>query len=85
MTGPACAVEAAETQPAETVQESTSGGWTKGKKIAGFLVLFTIACGGTAYLVMRPSLKKLKETKQQTQETETQSDAQSESPEKTSS
>ncbi len=61
---------AAETTAVETTSSSQTasekdGGLSKPVKILGFLAIFTVACAGTAYLVMRPSLQKLKEAKQQ--------------------
>lgn len=69
------AAQAAETtesvQTDETKKPASSG---KTKKIVGVLCIFTVSCGVTAYLVMRPSLKKLKEAKQQAEKTKTDSD-----------
>lgn len=73
LAGNVSAVESVETQPVQTDQSQTEQ-WTKGQKIAGFLVIFTVFCGGTAYLVMRPSLKKLKEAKRQAAETKSDSE-----------
>lgn len=36
---------------------------SRGVKIAGFLVIFTVAMGTTAFIVVKPKLKKLKTTK----------------------
>ena len=40
-------------------------GWelSKGAKIAGFLVIFTISMGVTAFIIIRPKLKMLKEAR----------------------
>ena len=69
------AAQAAETtesvQTDETKKAVSSG---KTKKIVGVLCIFTVSCGVTAYLVMQPSLKKLKEAKQQAEKTKTDSD-----------
>lgn len=66
-------VSAAETAPAQTAvttEAQTEEEPSKTVKIIGFLAIFTVACGVTAYVVMRPSLKKLKEAKQQAAQTE---------------
>ncbi|MGN1403195.1 MAG: hypothetical protein ACI4XB_02610 [Ruminococcus sp.] len=65
-------VSAAETAPEQTVatEAQTEEEPSKAVKIIGFLAIFTVACGVTAYVVMRPSLKKLKEAKQQAAQTE---------------
>lgn len=68
-------VSAAETAPAQTAvttEAQTGKEPSKAVKIIGFLAIFTVACGVTAYLVMRPSLKKLKEAKQQAAQTESE-------------
>ena len=59
-----CAAEPAAqttTSAAEDTEEESSG---KTGKILSFLAIFTVACGGTVFLVMRPTMKKLKEEKQ---------------------
>lgn len=71
--GKVFAAESAENQSVET-EESWTVEWTKGQKVAGFLVIFTVFCGGTAYLVMRPSLKKLKEAKKRAAEIKSDSE-----------
>ena len=44
--------------------ETSEKGWiSKPVQVVGFLVIFTVVCGVTAYFVMRPSLKKLKESR----------------------
>ncbi len=51
---------------AEAVQQETEEqeeGMSKGGKIAVFLGIFTVSMGVTAYIVMRPKLKMLKEAK----------------------
>lgn len=58
------AAEAATVQTTVT-EVQTKDAPSKTVKMVGFLAIFTVACGGTAYLVMRPSLKKLKEAKRQ--------------------
>lgn len=61
-------VSAAETAPAQTAvttEVQTEEEPSKAVKIIGFLAIFTVACCVTAYMVMRPSLKKLKEAKGQ--------------------
>ena len=40
---------------------------SRGVKIAGFLVIFTVAMGTTAFIVVKPKLKKLKTTKKKQQ------------------
>lgn len=44
----------------EQVKDSSP---SRGVKIAGFLVIFTVAMGTTAFIVVKPKLKKLKATK----------------------
>lgn len=62
---------AAETEPAQTTASASEEKETgKTGKILGFLAIFTVACGGTAYLVMRPSLRKLREAKEQAKSSE---------------
>lgn len=51
---------------AETAEESE--GVSKGVKIAGFMAIFTLSMGITAYIVMRPKIKMLKEAKQNNEE-----------------
>lgn len=65
-------VSAAETAPIQTTvtEEQKKDEPSRTTRIVGFLAIFTVACGVTAYLVMRPSLKRLKEAKQQTVQTE---------------
>ncbi len=46
----------------------------KAGKIVGFLAIFTVVCGTTAYLVMRPSLKRLKEAKKASDPAEKQNE-----------
>lgn len=61
-------VAAAETTaPQTTAAESTDDAKDSGntRQIVQTLVIFTVACGVTAFLVMRPSLKKLKAAKEQ--------------------
>lgn len=48
------------TKTETTAVESPS----KTGQIVGVLAIFTVTCGITAYLVMRPSLKKLREAKE---------------------
>ena len=55
---------AAETTEYEAAETSESSGASKAIKITGFLAIFTVVCAGTAYLVMRPSLKKLKSVRE---------------------
>ncbi len=50
------------TEVSEHVQETDSSP-SRGVKIAGFLVIFTVAMGTTAFIVVKPKLKKLKTTK----------------------
>lgn len=45
----------------ETIQETEEDGHSKNAKIAGFLIIFTVAMGITAFIVVRPKLKVLKE------------------------
>ncbi len=47
--------------------DSTDNTPSKGVFIAEFLIIFTVVCAGTAYLVARPSLKKLKAAREATQ------------------
>lgn len=47
---------------AEAAEESE--GMSKGVKMAGFMAIFTLSMGITAYIVMRPKVKMLKEAKQ---------------------
>ncbi len=39
---------------------------SKGAKIAGFLGIFTVSMGVTAYIIIRPKLKRLKEIRKNT-------------------
>ena len=48
---------------AETTDDAKDSGNTR--QIVQTLVIFTVVCGVTAFLVMRPSLKKLKAAKEQ--------------------
>lgn len=62
-------VQAAEdTETTEVVEEEEEEA-SKGEKIAGFLIIFTICFVAAAYAVMRPSLKKLKAAKQAQKDT----------------
>ncbi len=45
-------------------QESDQKEFSKGAKIAGFLVIFTISMGVTAFIIVRPKLKMLKEARE---------------------
>lgn len=58
---------AENTAPQTTAAESTDDAKDSGntRQIVQTLVIFTVACGVTAFLVMRPSLKKLKAAKEQ--------------------
>ncbi len=47
---------------AEEVQDDSEP--SKGVKIAGFLVIFTISMGVTGYIVVRPKLKLLKDARE---------------------
>lgn len=67
----ASAAETAPAQTAVTTEAETEEEPSKAVKIIGFLAIFTVACGVTAYMVMRPSLKKLKEAKGQTAQIKT--------------
>lgn len=58
---PAAQTTTSAADPAEDTEEESSG---KTGKILSFLAIFTVACGGTVFLVMRPTMKKLKEEKQ---------------------
>lgn len=51
---------AAETKSADSAKDSG-----KTKQVVIVLVIFTVTCGATAFLVMQPSLKKLKAAKEQ--------------------
>ena len=58
----------AATETIETVQnENEEEGYSKGVKIAGFLGIFTVAMGVTAFIVVKPKLKMLKEIKNKTE------------------
>lgn len=50
------------TEVSDNVHETDSSP-SRGVKIAGFLVIFTVAMGATAFIVARPKFKKLKEAK----------------------
>lgn len=65
LTVPAAAAET--TAPQTTAAESTDDAKDSGntRQIVQTLVIFTVACGVTAFLVMRPSLKKLKAAEEQ--------------------
>ena len=60
LTVPAAAAET--TAPQTTAAESTDDAKDSGNTRQ---IIFTVACGVTAFLVMRPSLKKLKAAKEQ--------------------
>lgn len=47
---------------AEEVQDDSEP--SKGVKIAGFLVIFTMSMGVTGYIVVRPKLKLLKDARE---------------------
>lgn len=53
----------AVSETAESVQQTEESGSSRGVKIAGFLVIFTVAAGATAYITAAPKLKKLKKDK----------------------
>ncbi len=53
--------EPAVTESIEAIQETKEDGHSKNVKIAGFLIIFTVAMGITAFIVVRPKLKMLKE------------------------
>jgi len=58
----------AETETEEAtakMEETEDTGLSRGVKIAGFLGIFTVVFVGTAYLTVRPSLKKLKAARQE--------------------
>ncbi len=57
-----------ETAEVYTEAAEESNDMSKGVKIAGFLVIFTLSMGVTAYIVMRPKIKMLKEAKQKNEE-----------------
>lgn len=57
---------------AATSEKDTDAG--RAGKVVGFLAVFTIVCGTTAYLVMRPSLKRLKDAKRTSDPAEKQND-----------
>ncbi len=63
---------AAGSAPVETTvsqsQESDQKELSKGAKIAGFLVIFTISMGMTAFIIVRPKLKMLKDAKEKNSE-----------------
>ncbi len=63
---------AAGDAPMETTvtqsQESDQKEFSKGAKIAGFLVIFTISMGVTAFIIVRPKLKILKEAREKNSE-----------------
>ena len=63
---------AAGDAPMETTvtqsQESEEKELSKGAKIAGFLVIFTISMGVTAFIIVRPKLKMLKEAREKNSE-----------------
>lgn len=48
------------TEQTQQAEEPEDSGVSKGIQVAGFLVIFTVVFVTTAYVVMRPSLKKLK-------------------------
>ncbi len=58
-----CAENTAETSEISVTAEAEDKGMSKGIKIAGFLGIFTLSMGVTAYIVMRPKLKMLKEAR----------------------
>lgn len=62
---PVISIAAETTIPAtEIVQETEDNEPSKTMKIVQFLVIFTVAMGVTAYIVVRPKLKLLKELKE---------------------
>jgi len=67
LAGSLLTVPAETTAPQTTAAESTDDAKDSGntRQIVQTLVIFTVACGVTAFLVMRPSLKKLKAAKEQ--------------------
>ena len=64
---PAAAAETAapQTPAAESPSSDNAKDSGKTKQIVIVLVVFTVSCGVTAFLVMQPSLKKLKAAKEQ--------------------
>ncbi len=58
-----CAENTAGTSETSVTAEAEGEGMSKGTKIAGFLGIFTLSMGVTAYIVMRPQLKMLKEAR----------------------
>ncbi|MDD6270316.1 MAG: hypothetical protein PUA84_09725 [Oscillospiraceae bacterium] len=61
-------VSAEETSAAESSvseQQTEEKESSRGMKIAGFLVIFTVAMGVTAYITAAPKLKMLKKNKQE--------------------
>ncbi|MBQ8688025.1 MAG: hypothetical protein IJ512_05700 [Ruminococcus sp.] len=61
---PTGAASAETTTPVqEIVQETEEEEPSKAMKIVQFLAIFTVAMGVTAYIVVRPKLKLLKEAK----------------------
>ena len=67
LAGSLLTVLAETTAPQTTAAESTDDAKDSGntRQIVQTLVIFTVTCGVTAFLVMRPSLKKLKAAKEQ--------------------
>ena len=62
---PAAAAETAAPQTTAAESQSSDNAKDSGKTKQIVIVVFTVSCGVTAFLVMQPSLKKLKAAKEQ--------------------